>query len=126
MLASICPAGAIRLVPTLMTIRMVVVENSPQLTEFENFPSFSVIEHRVGETGEIRWEGQLLSPAARMAFWQAEKSCRFGSNFNACCQRHQPLLRPGGELCSLPSWLSFASGCYAEGRVRVEARTRHC
>src|ERR1700733_8588890 len=68
-LISICPPGAMRLVPTLMTTRIFCNGYARANSPF--------IRHRMVCSGKTRHpggEGQYLYPAVRMAFWQVEKS----------------------------------------------------
>src|SRR6202035_3410773 len=73
-LTSMCPPGAIRLVPTLTTTRIVVMGCGPG-----HFNFFAAAKLRLGEPGDLRGEGQHLYPAVRMAFWQGDKSCQIPS-----------------------------------------------
>src|SRR5260221_11890973 len=72
-LMSTCPPGAIRLVPTLMTTRIVMGCGRGRI-HFLFGAKDSSLEYPAGRFLRPSGEGQHLYPAVRMAFWQGEKS----------------------------------------------------
>src|ERR1039457_1198503 len=102
-LISIFPEGAIRLVPTLITTRIVWRDCGPGQP--------AILRCRETPTRRTR-----RPPAGRDNIsilpleWLSGKviNCRIGSLY-ACFERHQPLFRSRGKLCALQAGISSGS-----------------
>src|ERR1035438_7539696 len=117
-LISIFPEGAIRLVPTLITTRIVWRDCGPGQP--------AILRCRETPTRRTR-----RPPAGRDNIsilpleWLSGKviNCRIGSLY-ACFERHQPLFRSRGKLCALQAGIS--SGSLASPGTRMRTRAGPC
>src|SRR5579864_7347923 len=106
-LISICPPGAMRLVPTLMTTRM-----------FSWFLRFRAAANPPWENAARK--GQQFYPAVRMGFLASR------IHAYACFQRDQQILRSSRELRPLSSRVSCRGFACAPNGVRADSEALDC
>src|SRR5579864_3760913 len=97
---SICPPGAMRLVPTLMTTRILFLAAAGREISL-------AIRYHVAPTWRTQppagWDNTSIVPLEWLS-WQGEKSCL--GYYDASLERYQSLLRPRRKLRSLSPGIS--------------------
>src|SRR5258708_36183849 len=102
---SVWPPGAIRMVPTLTTMRIARAKSFTTKDTKVHEGNVTVCPAFFSEnSASLAVKGQHLYPAVRMFFWQVEKSVR--SSPHARFQCYQQLFGPRRELCALPAGIS--------------------
>src|SRR5581483_4025692 len=104
-----------RLVPTLMTIRIVCAGCGVRVRLRELCQL---------NCGARRQEGQHLYPAVRMTFLARRK--RLPIDFYACFECYQPFFRSSRKLYPVSTELSARSSEIPEQRLRAHAKPRGC
>src|SRR5258708_38132839 len=118
---STCPPGAIRLVPTLMTIRIVIGLRAGDefIFSLPRTPAWSTRRPDSNDPAgrdnisilPLEWLSGKLKNLVRLHIY-------------ACFQRHQPILRSCRKLCPVPAGISHGGFASSRKRLRTDARPR--
>src|SRR6266567_1635328 len=126
-LTSICPSGAIRLVPTLMTTRIVIGLRAGDEFIFSSLPRTPAWRTRRTDSTDPAGRDNISILPLEWLSGKMKNPARL--HIYACFQRHQALFRSRRKLYPVPAGISRGSFASSRKRLRTDARPRgggHC